>query len=245
VEEKYKVALNEYGLSDNEIEVYITLLKLGESSVQNIAKNTNLPRTTTYHLLESLNKQGLVGFSIKESIKYFSATNPQKLKYFLEEKKKHIEDILPELKSLYGTLKEKPKTEIFEGIKGIRSVLKDILEEKKEILHYGEVVSLNDNLKYIFPSYISERVKKKIPIRIIGKKEKEHLPLIKKAKKEYRKFRFLPGNNNFKTGIWIYNKKVAIINTLSQPHYAIIVENKDFYDTQKQVFELLWKSAKP
>ena len=41
-------ALKEYGLSDNEIKVYITLIKTGESTVQNIAKNSNLPRTTIY-----------------------------------------------------------------------------------------------------------------------------------------------------------------------------------------------------
>src|SRR3989344_849600 len=80
-------ALKEFGLSENEIKVYLALIKTGESTVQNIAKNAELPRTTTYHLLESLEQKSLVGFVIKESKKYFQAAPPKKLIQTLEEKK--------------------------------------------------------------------------------------------------------------------------------------------------------------
>ena len=171
MEHKYISALREYGLSENEIRVYITLLKAGESSVQKIAKNAGLPRTTTYHILTSLQQKGLVSFVIKEHIKYFQATSPEILKNIINEKKKHIEEALPELKSIVSTLKQKPEVEVFEGTKGIKSILLNVLEEKNEILHYGDIVSLTRNLEYIFPQYINERVKRKIPIRVIAKKE--------------------------------------------------------------------------
>ncbi len=93
-------ALKEYGLSDNEIKVYLALIKLGESAVQKIAKNSGLPRTTCYHLLESLEQKGLVGFVMKDSRKYFSPAQPSKLVENLEEKKKIIEEIIPELDSI-------------------------------------------------------------------------------------------------------------------------------------------------
>ncbi|MDD5191712.1 MAG: helix-turn-helix domain-containing protein [Candidatus Nanoarchaeia archaeon] len=244
MENKYVSALREYGLSENEIQVYVILLKAGESSVQTIAKNAEIPRTTTYHILTSLQQKGLVGYAIKEHIKYFQATRPEILRDILNDKKKHIEEALPELKSIALTLKQKPEVEIFEGVKGIKSILMDVLEVKKEILHYGDIISLTRNLEYIFPQYISERVRRKIPIRIIAKREKEHDELIKNASKEYRQFKFLPGNFIFKTSVFIYKDKVAILNLQEEPYYGIIITNKDYNNTEKQVFELLWKLAK-
>jgi sugar-specific transcriptional regulator TrmB len=243
MENKHIKALKEFGLSENEIKTYITLLKTGESSVQEIAKNAELPRTTCYHILTSLQQKGLIGTAVKKHIKYFQATPPKILVKILNQKKRYIEEAIPELKAMISTFKQKPEVEILEGINGIKTILLDILEEKNEILHYGDIISLVKNLEYIFPQYIKERIRKKIPIRIIGKKEPEHSKLIKSAKKEYRKFKFLPENFIFKTSVFIYKDKVAILNLQKEPCYGIIISNEDYQDTQKQIFELLWKST--
>ncbi|MBI2045456.1 helix-turn-helix domain-containing protein, partial [Candidatus Pacearchaeota archaeon] len=55
-------SLKEYGLSENEVKIYLTLIKAGESTVQIIAKNAGLPRTTVYHILDKLLDKSLVGF---------------------------------------------------------------------------------------------------------------------------------------------------------------------------------------
>lgn len=240
----YLDALREYGLSDNEIAVFVACLKLGESTAQSISKEAKLPRTTCYHLLEALGQKGLVNYVVKESKKNFQAVKPNVLNQILDDKKRIIDDILPELNAISGTITSKPSVSISEGTKGIKNILLDVLEEKEEILHYGEIKSLQNVLPYIFPQYINERVRRKIPIRVLGKKEKEHLELIKNSKKEFRKFKFLPENYEFKTSVFIYKNKVAILNLTKEPYYGTIVENEDFYDTQKNFFELLWKLIK-
>ncbi|MBI2110723.1 TrmB family transcriptional regulator [Candidatus Woesearchaeota archaeon] len=237
-------ALKEFGLSENEIKVYLALIKTGESTAQNTAKTAGLPRTTTYHLLESLEQKGLVGFVIKESKKYFQAANPKKLIQALEEKKNIIQEIIPELSSISETVKEKPKVTVYEGLKGIRSILKDVLEEKRTIYHYGDIVSIQEVFSYAFPQYIKERVKRKIPIKIICKKEELHKELLKTAKKELREFVFVPENYEFKSSVFIYANKVAIFNIKREPYYVVVIENEDFYDTQKNLFEIVWKLAK-
>lgn len=237
-----KIALEEYGLSENEIKVYLTLIKTGESSVQTLAKNSQLLRTTVYHLLDSLTRKGLIGFVIKESIKYFQASEPRKLIENLDEKKKLMQEIVPELHLMAETIKEKPKVTIFEGLKGIRAVLKDVLEEKKVIYHYGDINSMQKVFSHVFPQYIIERVKKKIPIKIICKKEEVHGELVKNAKREFREFAFV--NYEFKSSVFIYADKVIIFNIKKEPYYAVLIENKDFYETQKTMFEMIWKSVK-
>ena len=237
-------ALKEFGLSENEIKVYLSLIKLGESTAQSIAKNSNLPRTTVYHLLESLIQKGLVGSVVKESKKYFQASNPKKLIETLDEKKKLINEIIPELNSISKTVKEKPKVTVYEGLRGIRSILKDVLEERKEIFHYGDIVSLQEVFSYAFPQFISERAKRKIPIKIICKREGPHEELLKTAKKELREFIFVPENYQFKSSVFIYAGKVVIFNIKREPYYAVVIDNEDFYDTQKNLFEFIWKIAK-
>ncbi|HLC46301.1 MAG TPA: helix-turn-helix domain-containing protein [Candidatus Nanoarchaeia archaeon] len=237
-------ALREYGLSENEIKVYIALLKRGESTAQTIAKNAGLPRTTTYHLLESLLQKGLVSFIIKETIKYFQATTPRKLVEILEDKKRLIQEALPELNAMAETIKEKPKAMLFEGSKGIKYILEDVLEEKKVIYHYGDITSLQNALPYIFPKYIAKRVERRIPIKIVCKREEQHKELLKTSRNEFREFVFVPSNYLFKSSVFIYSRKVAILNLQKEPYHGIIIEDGDFYDTQKNIFELLWKTYK-
>ena len=237
-------ALKEYGLSDNEIKVYITLIKTGESTVQNIANNANLPKTTIYHILESLEQKALVGFIVKESKKYFQVSKPQTLIEQIEEKKKIIQEIIPELVSLSGSVKEKPNITVYEGLKGVRSVLKDVLEEKKTIYHYGDIISMQKVFSYAFPQYIKERVKRKISIKILCKKEEPHEELLKTSKKEFREFVFVPKNYEFTSSVFIYSNKVAIFNIKKEPYHVIVIENEDFYHTQKNLFEIIWSSFK-
>ena len=47
-------ALESMDLSNKEAEVYLALLKLGQSGASRIASNTNINRVTVYHLLDSL-----------------------------------------------------------------------------------------------------------------------------------------------------------------------------------------------
>lgn len=237
-------ALKEYGLSENEINVYTNLLKAGETTAQELAKNAQLPRTTVYHLLESLIEKGLASFIIKQSIKLFQPADPEKIPQILEDRKRRIQEIIPSLVSIRQTLTDRPKTQIFEGQRGIKTILQDILEEKKCIYHYGDILSLQESLTYIFPQYMALRVKKRIPIKIICKKEEAHESLIKNSKKDMREFLFIEEGFSSPSSIFIYNKKVAILSLKKEPYYGIVIENKDFYESQLNMFNLVWKIAK-
>ncbi len=44
--------------------------------------------------------------------------------------------------------------------------------------------------------------------------------------------------------IYMYDKKVAMIGTLKE-NFGMIIESEDFYKTQLQLFESLWKISEP
>ncbi|MBD3360629.1 hypothetical protein GF366_02380 [Candidatus Peregrinibacteria bacterium] len=78
--------LTEIGLSEKETQVYLALLQLEHTTVQWIAKKTNLNRTTIYDILESLQKKGLVRFYVKDKTRYYIAAEPERLTEILEER---------------------------------------------------------------------------------------------------------------------------------------------------------------
>ena len=110
--EKY---LQEIGLSEKEATVYLALLQVDSGSIQSIAKNTGINRTTVYPVLESLAKKGLVG-EIQDGKKaLYQAAATERLETFverqkvlLEEKSKRLKDIIPEIKGIQRKEGERP-----------------------------------------------------------------------------------------------------------------------------------------
>jgi len=78
----------------------------------------------------------------------------------------------------------------------------------------------------------------------MGKKEDAHAELLKTARKEYRAFVFIPKEYQFKTSVFLYSNKIAILNLAAEPYHGIIISNKEYYETEKNLFELLWRAYK-
>ena len=57
---KIQEALGKFGLSENEQEVYLLLLKRGWSTALQLARAGKVKRTTLYRVLETLAQKGLV-----------------------------------------------------------------------------------------------------------------------------------------------------------------------------------------
>ncbi|MFX0212156.1 MAG: helix-turn-helix domain-containing protein, partial [Candidatus Hodarchaeota archaeon] len=77
--EKIRETLEEYGLSKNETNVYLKLIKLGTCSVYKLSEETTLPKSTCYDTLKTLKQKGLVSSIIKDKKKHFEAAEPEKI----------------------------------------------------------------------------------------------------------------------------------------------------------------------
>ncbi|MBI2130057.1 helix-turn-helix domain-containing protein, partial [Candidatus Woesearchaeota archaeon] len=90
--------LEKIGLTRNQSEVYLALLKLGSATAQQIIKESGMHRSRVYDSLEKLQQLGLVSSVVKDYKRYFQAAKPEKLFEYVDEKKEAISQILPELK---------------------------------------------------------------------------------------------------------------------------------------------------
>src|SRR3989338_7079103 len=125
-------ALRKIGLTENEIKIYIDLLKSGSSTAYDIGKRTGIYRVHVYDKVEQLMDKGLVTHVYRGAKKFFQATDPSKIRHYVEEKKEELElqeralnSILPELEAMANLPKEDTFVEVFKGNEGLKYFLKD------------------------------------------------------------------------------------------------------------------------
>ncbi len=233
--------LREVGLNENEIKVYIALLRLGSSKVNDVYDKTKIPRTFIYEVLRSLIQKGLVSYSIKSGIRYYEAAKPFRLKEILKEKESKLDLVLPELENIKKLVKKKPTVELYEGIEGIKTILEDILKlGRGEILYAYSKEDIFSLLTFYFPNFIKRRAKKGIFAKIIEEETPKIKEYQKRDKQEYREMRVT--KTKFSSTTFIYGDKIALITTGKDEPIGVLIENKEIAETQKKVFEIMWNT---
>src|SRR3989344_2255417 len=238
----YESQLKELGLTDNEVRIYLILLKQGMQNPSEISQKLGLHRGYIYDALERMQEKELINSILKNNKKYFRATSPENLIELLKLKLENLQKIIPDLKKIMEITKEETKVELHKGQKVYRTLIKDIISSLKEndeayLIGIDENTLLNEVEPIYLKQYLNliqtKHIKEKIIIKQGSKKLKYH----------NLKYRQLSEDYIGKTAQIIYKNKVAIF-ILSMPYYLIIIENKEVAETYKKQFNLLWKIAK-
>jgi len=138
--------LQEIGLTNSEITVYTTLLKTSSIKVGDLMKQISLHRSRVYEAINRLSDKGLVSYVIKNNIKYFEASDPERLLSYIEEQKEKlnqkeskIKKIIPELKKQVPTYIPHAEAHVFAGKEGFKTIRKDVLKQKQDLYLIGAV----------------------------------------------------------------------------------------------------------
>ena len=123
-----KETLKNLGMTQNEVEVYLTLIETGELSVNDIGSKSGLHRQVCYDALDRLLEKGFVSYIRKNNKKFFKALEPKKLIDYLDEKKDEINSILPKLDSLFKTENQETEVELIKGRNVLRTIYNDIFK---------------------------------------------------------------------------------------------------------------------
>ena len=239
--------LKKLGLKDKEIAVYLGLLKQRAISVRGLADITGLNRGTIYDILKKLQNNGLASYYHKKTKQQFVAENPLKLLELAKEKteklkkvEKDLMNLIPELSSLQDKGGEKPVTKFYEGKSGIKFILHDVLSSIPQSGKYYVYSATNasDDLNNAYPNFTKDRIKKKIYVKAISLAKGGKLSGLDER-------RWLGTEDESATFIIIYLDKCAFIsrNAFNKP-VGVIIENKMIYETQKIIFNELWKKLK-
>ncbi len=231
-------ALKPLGMTESEIEVYISLIRRGPMTVSQISEESGVHRTNIYTILNKLENMGLVSHSHEGNRKKYKTTNPENLLNYLNETKSKVESIIPDLSRMRKDVNETVSVYFFKGVSGMKSALRDLVRDNKDIFAIG----LAGHVRKTMPNFQKQIMR---DIRKSGVKIKGiYIDSIKPA--EFGKFfevRFLPKEFLSPVYTWIYGDKV-VFNIWEPSITAIMIKSSHVANEYKKYFNLLWKIAK-
>lgn len=252
---EYIQELTNLGLTDKEAAVYLVCLELGPSPVQPIARKAKVVRATTYVVLDSLMKMGLMT-KYKEGKKtLFSAETPRQLLRLLErqedtiqEKQHDLELILPELQMLIKASGDRPSVRYFEGKEGLRAIRQEILmyvRSSDTLYNFTPA----DHLLAVFPddedTHYAQRLSKGIVAKTIftTRSEKIKKEWFADTKNTLTERRFVsPEKFPVPAGMTIYRDRVGIASYTGKL-FGAIIEGEQVATMMQVLFTLAWESA--
>ena len=241
--------LLELGLSDKEAHVYLAMLELGPTGVNEIAMKADVNRSTTYALIESLKRRGLASMVQQDGKVIYTAESPKRLesllsseKAQLEDKERKLEETIPYFMALFNAVEDKPQVRFFEGEEGIATARDALMSVTGEYLSFTAIDEGTMRM-----SKINEDQRLRMARRLRGKlicsvKEGCVLPAFDA---KYWQVRQIPYETFPFTGeINIVGDKVAAYVVKNKP-MAFLVESSEMSDLFRALFGSAWLMAKP
>jgi len=232
------------GLSEKEAKVYLAALELGKSSVQNLSKKAEVNRATTYVIIESLMKKGLMSSLEENKKQFFHAEPPEKLRLLFESmeteiirKLDYLDKMLPELKALSGAHKKKPAVRYFEGKDGLRAMAEELFSS--ESAEEARMIYSQDLLDGAFSKHgqngLSPRSAKGRRARAIINDEHDSL-----KSSDLENIRIPANEYPITSDVAFFGDKIGI-STQKGGLIGLIIENREISNTLKIIFDLAWK----
>ncbi len=251
-----------FDLNLYEVKVWTALLSRGVSTAGELSNISNVPRSRTYDILETLEKKGYIVMKLGKPIK-FVALKPEEviervkknLHVEASEKSKRLEklkkeDILEELNSLFTQgVKFVEPSDLSGSVKGRQNVYNHldmmIREAEKTITIVTTAAGLNRKFEALLPSL--EKAKKRgVTIRIATQIDDNNKDIAKELS-AVAEIRVMP---KMRARFAIVDSEQLLFMVLDDekvhPNYDVAVWlSTDFFaSSMEQLFEAAWKGFK-
>jgi len=261
-------ALKSIGLNLYERKLWVALLAKGTATAGELSSITNVPRSRTYDVLQSLAEKGFVIIQASKPLRYV-AVPPEEA---LERAKKKIEEklretleridklkeskIMEELRSLYQQgLKLISPEEITGALKGKYSVLQHLDSMLRSASSSVKIVTTPTGLNELFENHIGllKKLKERgVDIKIAAKIDKRCTDAIK-ALSGIAEIRSITDNEVPLSGKFLVVDGSELMLGLSDPEAVhstqdIVFWSKSPYAAKnvlEPLFNLVWEKAKP
>lgn len=143
--------LQQLGLSNHDVKLYLTLLDLGMQPASVVARKLDEDRVTTYKHLKKLAERGLVEVDYNEGMQCFRPAPFEVLRQQVKEQNDQYARMLEDfpmvesmLRARHGEEAQTPRLEVYEGGAGVRRMFRDILFSlKKDDVHQIRMLTSN------------------------------------------------------------------------------------------------------
>jgi len=242
--------LQTLGITKSEAEIYLAILKLGESKVSSIASETGINRRNIYDSLSTLIDKGLIFQIIGEKEGIYAAVSPEKLFQLVQSKEIALSTILPDMKKDYEAKKIKEKTLIYRGIDGFKKFMQDMLESETSIRSIGAKGGWGDKKIGDYADWFErERIKKKIKVyNLFDHEMREVIGKSKPLYNTYAEHRFLPSGFSTNSAVDFFGDTIVIFTGL---YVEKVVEdvtlfvhvNRNLAESYRVWFQCMWDTS--
>lgn len=245
--------LEEIGFTKGETKVYSALLELGESTIGQISKNSNITPSKTYPILDKLIKKGLITSIIKGDIKHFQAFNPNRLLNYISEKRRKLQEEEEQIKEILPILSAKHinkaeySSSVYESMKGLKTLYEemtdDLKETKEDFIAFTLGAEYEDpKLMRFFKHYDLIRKEEGIKTKLIGLNWQKKFFSKELKRKSGIEIKYLP-YASVPQGVIIVGDRVATMIWSDNP-VAFVIQAKPIAQAYKKFFWNMWKIAK-
>jgi predicted transcriptional regulator len=227
-------------LNDYEGRVLKSLMTLGESSVNDIAKDSKVPRNKVYEVLEILMEKGFITKTNISPLKYSADNAQEKISEVLEKREKQEKTFIKELENIEKKPKKKKNLRIYEGKQNWYRALRYSYQGKAL---FKPKTPFSYAIKSVFeyhPQYMKKRQLisegKRVDYRNIGPINKETIKNVEKFKKAGTKVKHFDNKN-----VAVSINKLGVVIGLLKENATIVITDKDFTKMMKNLLEAAWK----
>jgi predicted transcriptional regulator len=239
------ITLQNYGLSEKEARIYLTVLELWTSITSTIARRAELHRATTYTLLVDLKRDWFVNETTKNGIKYYSVISPDTLLKQAEQKYENFKEKVPELLAMAEKFWNKPKVQFYDGEKWLKFLFKEIILSG-ENMPSGEPFLTFVWTNKIDPNFLKWLNNEWSPWRLKFKRKSKAIAA--KSTSKYADFNIKKHDSividdpifDFANEIVMYgNTKVAILMYQTNELCGLSIDNLTLHNGLKSMFNLI------
>ena len=245
--------LLELGLTAGEIKTYLALLKLGSASTGPIAKESQVSRSKLYLILDKLEKKGLASHNEKNGIIYFQASEPSKIKDYINEKEKSIEKLkyefnkfLPELEK-YQEPGRVQRVKVYQGVKGLITAHEHtyLKLKKGDEYYYLGIPEYQPETHHLYwqRDHI-RRSKAGIKCKLLFNQSTAKETIKNRNKYKLCEARYMSTDINTPSYFLIYKDTVMIAIPSENP-LVIEINSQEVADSFMAYFNEFWKKSKP
>jgi sugar-specific transcriptional regulator TrmB len=248
--------LEHLDLLEGEAKIYLKLLETGPLSIRELARTTGIKRPTAYMYIDQLAEKGLVVKLVKGSRAQVAANQPEEILPELVAQKvqfgKKIEDALPQiLDTIHTTFPQKKaigeaEIKYYKGKKGVKRIYEDMFKSKELRSYFNIEITVDafpENGDLFREALKNNKTIKMFEILEDSSASKKEVAQFQSNNANHERYfyKFLPrGVSLSAADVLIYDGKVAIIN-VSKQITGVILQNTDYYNNSKELFDLIWK----
>lgn len=243
---EYLQQIIDLGLPEKEADIYLALLSMGSSTIDALAKETKIKRSTVYVQLKTLLKKGLISSRKEGKIVQFVAESPNNLKRVLEQylveiekKKAQAESLIPILLSQFIDKGARPAVRVFEGKEGLTNIRNEVLNMKSKEYHLVMAIDETYNIfsRKELMEFSQARMSKGITSCVLyTSRDKDMLVMPPQEVRRVDRKLF-----DFGTDVYIFDNKVVFTST-ADAIIGVVIESAPVAQTMRSLFKLAWDS---